>query len=278
MPDQINQSDNEPREGLAAVVDAGAALAKPDILDPTTLYGVTVPAGASHHVIDLERYAETPYRKKGTRKPATLDSLIAYVKLHDDGEASTLWVHPTVGKVVAILDDHDQETPGWAEHRAVLDLLHTPEWTHWLSRDNRLVDQVEFAQHIEDGLNEIVTPDAADMLEIAQTFHATTSAQFRTANRLQDGQVQLRYEEEINATAGQAGETKIPSEFILVLAPFIGEPRVQLTARLRYRLTGGNLRIGYKLDRPHELIRGTLDDIKRRLDSEFGRVYLGQPS
>jgi uncharacterized protein YfdQ (DUF2303 family) len=157
----------------------------------------------------------------------------------------------------------------------VLQLEHTDEWKHWTSLDKQLVGQTDFAEHIEQGLKEIVEPPAADMLELAQTFHAAQSASFRSATRLHNGITQVQYDEEVDASAGRSKQLEIPQEFTLAIAPFVGEEPYRVTARLRYRLSSGNLKLGYQLVRPADVVRDCLSSIADRLTEEFGDVFSG---
>jgi uncharacterized protein YfdQ (DUF2303 family) len=229
-------------------------------------------------VTDLEIYLDQPRRPTGTYRPDTVDSFTEYVEQHHSPSETTVWV--SVGapsQVIAVLDDHSAEANGWREHRAELVLQPSPEWARWSSLDRRLVDQQDFAEHIEQGLLDIADPAAADMLEVAQSIEASMSASFRSGLRLQSGATKLKYEEEIDAKAGQSGELEIPKEITLMLAPFVGEERRAITARFRYRIVGGKLKLGYFLDRPEEILREAVEAIAERLGGKFERTYLGAP-
>jgi uncharacterized protein YfdQ (DUF2303 family) len=243
----------------------------------------TLPSGASVSVTDLERYLPAPRRARGTVRPQTVEAFSDYVTRHAE-PGTTIWVDGEARRLTAILDDHHgvapgtEQVPGHGEHRAVLDLAHTPEWNHWVTNDCRKFTQSDFAEHIEDGAAEIVVPNAAEMLELASSFHARSSAVFRSAKRLQSGEVQMQYDEEVTATAGKSGDLVVPSDFTLAVAPFVGEPSYKLTARLRYRISSGTLSLSYKLDRPHEVIRHALADIASRLDENLAvAVFAGSP-
>lgn len=185
---------------------------------------------------------------------------------------------PDLRRVVAIINDHESAgAPGWRDHRVELRLTHTPEWLYWTGQDGNAMAQTAFAEHVEGGLAEITEPDAAAMLEIAQTFHATSAATFRSATRLHSGEQRLQYDEEVRANAGAAGELEVPTELRLAVAPFIGEEPYAVKARLRYRVNAGNLRLSYHLDRPEAIVRDALEQIADRLADRFARTYMGDP-
>lgn len=260
-----------------ALIDAVRQTNQPAILDPDKPQFLNIPAGSTGYEPDLRAWRDHPTRRTGIYRPATVDSFIAVTELYA-GDSTTVWVHPTSGKVVAVFDDNAAEDPGWREHRAELQLQHTPEWLHWANLDGMMIDQETFAEHIEAGLEEIARPDAADVLEIAQSFHASHEASFRSQKRLASGEVQFLYDEQIKATAGTAGQLTVPTTILLAIAPFIAEQAVQITARLRFRLSGGKLMLGYFLDRPQAVLQDALEGVAERLAEKFPRVYVGEPA
>lgn len=248
---------------------------------------LVVPEGAHVAHLDFEHLEDTPRRAHGQVRLQTVDDLVKYVQRHDQQEATTVWVDLQTHTVEAVLNDHARDTPGWGDHRAALKLQTTPEWQHWAGKDNVLMGQEAFAQHIEDGLPEIVEPAGATMLEIAQTLQGATKAEWKSAQRLHNGQVQVVYVEEQTASAGGKGELAIPERFKLGISPFVGEEAFAVAARLRYRVRGGDVQLGYKLDRPHEVIRSAIDEIATKLTGLFtygdgegrlgSRVFVGTP-
>jgi uncharacterized protein YfdQ (DUF2303 family) len=136
------------------------------------------------------------------------------------------------------------------------------------------MSQEDFAEHVEVGLDDIAEPAGADVLEMAQTFHAKAHSTFRQATRLATGETQFQYDEEVAATAGKTGTLEIPSVLKLALSPFVGEERYAVIARLRYRLSGGRLTLGYKLDRPQLVQRDALERIAEKLKEKFPLTYV----
>ncbi len=268
------------------VFTRGGEHAPPDVLVHNVADGYEI------RTTDLEQFAANPRRARGTVYPGTVDDFVKYVERFGD-DRTTVWVHAEAGRVEAVLDDHlpvhpgiaigDEPVPlldavpGHGDHRAILQLLQTPEWAVWADADGKQFNQVDFAEHIEANAKEIVEPNGADLLELAQSFHAVSSATFRSAKRLVDGQTQVQYDETINASAGKSGELKVPPEFTLAIRPFVGEPAYALTARLRYRVSSGNLSLSYLLNRPHDVVRDALEGVAKRLAETFPNVYVGTP-
>lgn len=263
---------------LQAVIDLTRASDLPKALTPNAPIGVIVPPGCTFVQPDLSAWLERPARKKGLYRPATVEAFTDYVTYHADVDHTSVWIHPTSGRVEAVLDDNAPGYSGWGQHRAVLQLEHTPEWKFWMAQDGKLLGQEEFAEHIEAGGMEIVEPDAATMLEIAQSFHATTSAIFKSQKRLATGEVQLQYEETIAASAGAMKQLDLPSMIHLVISPFVGEDARTVAARFRYRTGGGKLLLGYQIDRPHVVIRDALDKVTETLSAAFPNAYVGEPA
>lgn len=273
-------SDHVAGGNAQAIIDTARQAMLPDQLDLDTVYAYTVPPGGDIKVIDLEKSLPTPRRTKGIYKLSTTAGFISFVGDQEalDGRR-TVWVDDKSFQITALLNDATSMDPAWRDHRAVLALQKTPEWEHWAKLDGKLVDQQAFAEHIEDGLEEIREPDSATMLEIAQSFFATTTADFRSAARLSNGQVKYQYDEDVKASAGGKGELEVPQQFTLAIAPFVGEVPYSVTARLRYRLVSGDLKIGYKLDHPERVLRDALQLIADGLLEKFpGAVFLGEPA
>lgn len=216
---------------------------------------VTHPASTRVVVFNEElAVAEAPHRARGERRVHSVDSfLTATAMLTDD--PFTVYANEPTRTVVAVLNDDTVNGPGWRDHRVMLGIDTTPEWQAW-SNGQGLGGQDRFALRIEEGAVEIVDPAAAVMLEMAQTFTATTHARFKSASRLKDGQSRLGYEEDIEASAGTGDTVQIPDLFTLNVRPFLGASKWKVDARIRYKIPrgGGDLEIGYSLVRPDDIV------------------------
>lgn len=266
---------SDPSTDTKAVIDTAITAAEPASLG-SGLHSVIVPAGAQSVVIDtgklLEPYQPTPLRKKGQVALTTPASLSQYVMAHkvDGTEIFADWRQR---KAVAVINDHGTAA-GWGDHRATLTLVATPEWSRWAALDSKWLTQEEFAEHILDTTFDVVDPPAAELMEMAETFVATKAVNFRSGSRLKDGQRQLTYVETIDAQAGPAGNLTIPERILLRLAPFDGAEMVEMSARVRYRINDGALRLGYVLDRPDLVLREAFAGVMAGIETATGITAL----
>lgn len=247
----------------AHVVEALARQAvEPRQLSPGIWAGVS-PQGAII-VTDLNSQVEShrpnPTRKQGTQTVHDAAAFIAYVAKHGQPETE-VWADNHRQRLTAVINAHGDTDAGWADHRVTLGLDKTPAWTVWSAYDGKMLDQLSFAEHVENRLIDFIEPTGADMLELAQSFIANRTVKFESSKRLQSSETQLEYREEIDAKAGRKGQIAIPDRFTLALQPFEGSSPYKITARLRYRIVEGQLRLGYNLDRPEDVIREAFGDI-----------------
>ena len=178
-----------------------------------------------------------------------------------------MYAHTNTSKVIAVIDSHDGGgyEAGWQKHRVSLDLEHSKQWIAWKAADGKLFEQDEFADFIDDQWNDVIDPEPARMIDIARTFQAHTKVNFESAIRDQSGDVKLSYVEDTNAKAGQKGDIEIPARIQLALRPYVGGPIYSIWANFRYRLRGGSVTLGFKLERPELILEAAFADIVTEL-------------
>lgn len=252
---------------------------KPQAVEPGGIYLVATADGRIEHV-DLTgpEYTGQLDRKAGTTTVRDAASFLAYYGKHHDADTE---VYSDVERlsVTAVLDAHQAATARFGAHRLVLSLRRTKAWDEWLALDGKLVDQDRFANFLEDHLPNLVEPDAATMLEIAQSIKATTKAEFQSSSRLQSGERKFAFVEDTKASAGTKGDLAIPETFRIAVPPFEGADAYSMTARFKYRLGGGQLALGYKLEQPEERARAAFADVLAEIANGVGTPILnGTPA
>lgn len=280
---------------IQPLINTITAAASPSTIDDSQrFHGVVVPDGGRFELVDLEKHLEQfrdrPRQKGGTYTAHDADSFVAYLGKHGLPETE-VWADATASRLTAVINAHATDTfldengadavdadrgAGRGDHRLQYAVSHTAAWRAWTAKDGQLLDQHTFSELIEDRAVDIVRPAAADMLELAQTFQATIGVTFESSKLLSSGERQLEYKETVESRAGRRGQLEIPKDFDLALVPFEGAAAYKVTARFRYRITDGNLRVGYRLERPEDVLREAfLDVVKHVEDAIEAPVFRG---
>lgn len=224
---------------------------------------VTVPdREGGTKVIDLRDLETTPRVKEGARTVRDIRSFLTYLEKHLDEAQTEVWADEPGSKVVAVLDAHRQNgaAAGTQRHTITLELVHTPEWKTWMNANGKRFKQAEFAEFLEANAADIIQPNAATFLEVAQTLLGSTEADWVSAHRLTDGQVQLSYKETVTARAGQMGDLTIPTDFTIAVRPYLGGHRYSVKAHFRYRIVGTDVVMFFQLDRPEATLESAFRD------------------
>jgi uncharacterized protein YfdQ (DUF2303 family) len=256
-------------DGIQSVIDIAQQATEPFPLETGRVYAVTTPRGVERIDLTGIEYKEAPDRKTGTTVVRDSASFLAYFAKHSD-DNTEVYADAERLTTTAILDANTREAARWESHRLALILRRTEAWQQWIDNDGRLMKQDAFAEFIQDHLPELRTPSAAEMLEIAQSIQGVSKAEFQSGSRLSDGRRQFQYVETVTAKAGQKGQLEIPDTFVVGLVPFEGSEGYELTARFRYRIgSGGELTMGYKLERPTDTLRAAFADVVTAISSEI---------
>lgn len=211
-----------------------------------------------------------PDRIKAVVRFDTTESFSRYVSEFKGGNRTLLFAQVTndSGQVVAIFDYHGTGgEPAWCQHRAVFAPQLSEEWKRWVAVNRKPLKQAEFALFLEDNLDTVMTPSGADLLGIINTIEIDGKVEFRSAQRLASGAVRFLYN---NETKAKSGEMEVPSEFVLRMPVFDGEPAFEVRARLRYRLSGGEFVLWLEMINPHRVVRDALDAVIGRISKGTG--------
>lgn len=265
------------KEAIAQLVALAQGLGQ-----PTQAAGLAYPISLvpdSLRIEDLEKHLPAPTRIRERLQLLDADTFIAYVNRFAT-EATAVFCNGPEGRTfTAVLDYHQPGHPSWGNHKASYQCPTTVEWGRWRAADRKKLTQAEFAEFIEDNVKDIVQPDgmptapnAADMLEISRTLEAKKNISFRQGTRLDNGQVQLTYNEQIDGRAGETGQLSIPEQFFVAVKPFLGGDAFCVPARFRYRITEGRLVMWYELVRPDKVLEEAYGAVRAKIAGSIGTV------
>lgn len=222
----------------------------------------------------VEKAATTPNRKRGHVQLKDLPSLLSYCADQASMASGYIYADTDSRAITAVFNDQRHILPGWRDHRATFKAEFTPEFARWSQNNGKDMGQTEFAEFVEDNLADITEPSAQALLEVATTIQAKTGINFSSAKRLQDGQTQITYTENIEASAGAGGAMQIPKDFALGLRIFRNGEGYRLRARLKYRLHAGAVKFRYELDRPERAVEDAFAGYVAELREKSGYVVL----
>lgn len=273
---EIEQTGFSHRTEADAVAEITATCAHPVKLEPGNVYSVRGPNG--HELVDLQDAGFTalsgkpPVRAWGTYRFTEHISFCEYIHRYNLGADKTnLFACREKLLVEAVINDHagggEQEIEeDWGDHRAILNLQHTQAWKDWSGINKKPMDQVAFAEFIEDHLADIVDPSGAQMLEIAQTLEASVGGKFSSGVRLQTGSIKLMYHQDVSTKAGNGGELQVPAGITLGIQLFEGMEHYKVPCRFRTRLNGGDLKLMVIIDQPDRLLRTAFNDVVKAIE------------
>lgn len=235
----------------------------------------------------LER-PTAPFRKKGTVRVNDVESFIAATQRFTQENLSVIYASLTPAQFLTVLNDHhksddaDHADAGWRDHRVHFVLAHSAEWTVWAQHDGKpFKGQEEFAYFVENNLPDFKNPAGARMLDMALNFRATKEISYKGGTRLQNGSVQLDYNEVVQGSAGPQGKIVIPEEFTIAIPVWAGldQEKYELEARFRYRIGGGQLSIWYDLNRPQKVAEQAFKDTVETIEKSLGKtpIIFGTP-
>ncbi|WP_343728496.1 DUF2303 family protein [Duganella sp.] len=239
----------------------------------------------------IEATALAPRRKAGTQRLSDISSFAAYVTQQGDPACTYIYADHDSRTLVAVLNDHALGSdgavvnqPGRRDHRAVYQAEYSREFTTWLNNSGVKMDQEAFAIFLEDNIADIAPPaEGSDepsgdaLYAVALTLQAKTEVDFKSHQRLDNGQVQLTYSEQTSATAGADGTLSIPREFFLGVRLFKNAQAYKIRARLKYRLGAGKVKFWYELDRPLNAVEEAFQAYVDAAVASGYTVLMGQP-
>ena len=265
--------DNNCNGDAIVIRDLVAGGSPQHMIEPDAKPYAVVPVGYVLH--DLEPTLQNPVRARGTTALRDLASFVAFLS-YLPSDATRLYGQLNPPKFKAIFNDHTSEGPGWRDHIATYDCPLSVEWMAWKGADGKVMTQADFATFVEDNSPDIAKPAAADMIEISRTLEAKKKVNFASGIRLDNGQTEFTYEEQIDGTAAK-GRLQIPQTFTIGIPVLEGGPRYAVNARLRYRIgEKGALSLWYDLERPHKIVEDAAREVWTAIETGTGlRIFNG---
>jgi uncharacterized protein YfdQ (DUF2303 family) len=229
---------------------------------------MSVPESMS--VRSIKEFLPPPDRIKQRVELLSVDSFCAYLERYATGD-SLIFADEPNAKYDCVLDYHPGKlsvdapsSRGHADHVVAYTCPQSDPWKLWNQVNGVYFGQVEFAEFVEQNLKDILRPSSAELMQVALELRVHKTAHFQSDIRLDNGQVQLRYEEEIRSETKQK-DLVIPTELELALPVFVDGPRYGISARFRYTMTEGKLKMGIQLIRPKDVYNAAVKEVTKAI-------------
>lgn len=236
---------------------------------PTTAEGdfVTLPPGFTVH--DLEKYQPAPNRLKRSLSFATHESFSEYVNRWKAEERTELAASLQSTTLTAVLDGHAPGEPSWCEHKAMYPCPLDRRWVAWTGQNRKRLNQHDFAEWIEDHVEDIIEPAGPELLDAAKHIQIHRNAEFNSRVELVSGEFNFAFSEN-NA----AGSVRLPAEFALQLQVFQHGDHYKVPCRLRYRLSDGKLTLWFEIIEPEKYVEDGFEDVLTKVQAATGLTAL----
>lgn len=198
-----------------------------------------------HKLIDLERFSQFPSRTRKTVDLTTAKSFYNYVDRFKK-KGSVAFVTPNLDTVNAnstiatvVFDYDDPELPQWGTHKANLKARPSLPYALLQQLHDKFYAQPDFAKMLKKLARFATAPDAATMLEIAQSLSLTSSGEFEHLEDDVSGSVKLNYSVAVSAKANSASQKKaldVPEHFEFQMPVMEGGDPQTISCEFRYRV------------------------------------------
>lgn len=203
-----------------------------------------------------DQVSTNPFRARGERTVADLDSFLGELERRPLDDAGTLWGNADRGVLTAVYNDHTTDDAGWRDDKLTLSLTKDPDWAAWHAMSGQPFSQNQFGDKIEELLHTVLDPDQATLLEVIDSIRASTSGEFESKIERANGGQQLVYKQEHNVSAGRTGQLEVPQTITLKLRPWEGHPETyEVEAYFRTRVKEGSLALSVKLKPTQQILR-----------------------
>lgn len=235
-------------------------------------------SASTHEIVDLEKHQKAPNRIKHAVTLTSESAFVEYVKRFIRPETT---VFIGANSFNAVLDYHDRDrlsasadgpkadSPSWCEHKATYSPAFSFQWKAWLELNKKPLSQVEFAQFLEERLDDIHTPAPAKVLEATLKFEQAQALNLGSSTNLDTGEARFQFTKDNVKT-----DVSFPHRFALRIPIYENQAPQEIECRFRYRVDNvGVLKLWYQFVRHQdELVRKNFENVVAAIRSKLPDV------
>lgn len=164
---------------------------------------------------------------------------------------------------------------GWGDRSVTLRLKTTTKWDRWNNNNNVKLNQLRIADFFEANIDDIVEPEAAQVIEMVKALKVKKKASFTSVVDQNTGGTSIKFTEDVNGSAIK-GNIDFFGKFTIGITPFYGSSPYKVECNLRFNIDDDNrLSIFYTMINA-DLVKENAFDVEREKILD-GMKALGVP-
>lgn len=210
--------------------------------------------------VDLGDHFPGPPRIRAWVDALTMDGLLCYADGFTMDNARAYLAADTRNGAYCLslcLDDDQPGSPSWRTHGVRFAARFDPAWEAWSGAQASRFTQETLGEFLLDHDDEIVSPTAADLLELVTNFSMTTTLRFASSRNLQNGLRSLMFHEE----NGTPVELRIPEQIEVGVPVYAGGEAFKMAVRIKYRQSDGEVLFSLARVRPERIVAQAQADL-----------------
>ncbi len=253
MNPNLDPTDNS---AIQQLIDLGTTLG-----DAKLVQGDYVVIPKDYKIESLERFKTNPDLKKGRINVVAANSFTQYFSSHFEEGRSTIYATIDQGaskfKVFCVIDDHYAVpgiySAGWRQHIVIYTPTRSKEFADWTEKDGVKMSQEDFADFIEDHIDDFNSvdgkfPTGGEMATMATNFQMTSEKVFKRKIDNTTCGAQLEFVDKADGATAAMIDTH---KRFCVAIPVFDDDTVsyRIEARLRFRAESGKVVFWFDLVR-----------------------------
>ena len=260
----------------------------------------------------LDEFRDHPERRTGEAMLSERDSFIRHVNRFQTPDDTAIFADPSYTKpsFLAVYDYHqpiatgDVEgksavlgKPGWCGHRARFACRMSDEWLAWQAANGKTMTQGEFAEFLEDRIQDVRVIDTAQdpklselvellggrvggsaaIMKLSRGLSVSRNIKVRNAQTLATGEVNVQFEEQHADESGAPITT--PNLFFIGIPIFYAGEAYRIPVKLRYRFAAdGKLLWSIHLHRPDLVFEDAFSGLRQAIATATAcPIMIGTP-
>lgn len=251
-------------------------------------YLLPSPGGYEVSVVDERLHEAHPRERTGTFRFVDVRSFAEYVNRYKEEDTlayaidvpadAPLLLQQSHVAFVAVIDDYPTGGTSSRTHRATLELTPTVAARRWGAVLGKWINQEALLDLVVDGAGEVISPDAADLRDLAANLHAIRSVEVESVIRT-GGEGTIAVSENVKLKAGASRQFTFPEEMSVTFTPFNREfYPVTLDVRVKATVTDKHVRFLLTAPTLADQLTSVIDGYAAQVHAATDLVPLWRPA